>query len=164
MSSAAQIEANRLNSQRSTGPVTDEGKANSRLNAFKHGAFAAAADITGINPEPLAAREKEYFEHFRPVGPDEMYHFNIMLAAVNEQEYCKALETLTLKHVMEQLPEDHHNPLGEAYYRDSEGPCCFEKISRRYETASRRWLRSRKIFAQLQQLRHESEYVKKQRL
>src|SRR5256885_551006 len=35
--SAAQIAANRRNSQLSTGPKTDEGKARSRRNALKHG-------------------------------------------------------------------------------------------------------------------------------
>ncbi len=37
MATAAQIDANRRNAQRSTGPKTDEGKACVRRNAFKHG-------------------------------------------------------------------------------------------------------------------------------
>src|SRR5580692_6807529 len=37
MASARQLAANRANSQKSTGPRTDSGKINSRLNAFKHG-------------------------------------------------------------------------------------------------------------------------------
>jgi len=37
MPTQKQIEANRLNAQKSTGPRTDEGKSKSRLNAFKHG-------------------------------------------------------------------------------------------------------------------------------
>jgi hypothetical protein len=35
-----QIAANRLNAQRSTGPRTEAGKANSRRNALKHGLTA----------------------------------------------------------------------------------------------------------------------------
>ncbi|MGB2610780.1 MAG: hypothetical protein WBC80_17530, partial [Isosphaeraceae bacterium] len=40
MATAAQIEANRRNAQRSTGPKTDEGKDRVRRNAFKHGMTA----------------------------------------------------------------------------------------------------------------------------
>jgi hypothetical protein len=35
--SPAQVEANRRNAQKSTGPLSDDGKAISRLNAVKHG-------------------------------------------------------------------------------------------------------------------------------
>ncbi len=37
MASAKQLAANRLNAQKSTGPVTEAGKLNSRFNAVKHG-------------------------------------------------------------------------------------------------------------------------------
>ena len=37
MASAKQLAANRANAQRSTGPITEAGKLNSRLNAVKHG-------------------------------------------------------------------------------------------------------------------------------
>src|ERR1039458_8033659 len=37
MASAKQLAANRANSQKSTGPVTEAGKLNSRFNAVKHG-------------------------------------------------------------------------------------------------------------------------------
>ena len=40
MATAAQIEANRRNSQKSTGPRTDEGKNKSRMNALDHGCRA----------------------------------------------------------------------------------------------------------------------------
>src|SRR5207244_3680634 len=40
MSTSAQIEANRANSLKSTGPKTEEGKAISSRNALKHGFFS----------------------------------------------------------------------------------------------------------------------------
>ncbi len=40
MATAAQIEANRLNAQKSTGPKTVGGKTRARFNALKHGMTA----------------------------------------------------------------------------------------------------------------------------
>ena len=37
MASAKQLAANRANSRKSTGPITEAGKLNSRLNSYKHG-------------------------------------------------------------------------------------------------------------------------------
>ena len=45
--SAKQIRANRLNAQKSTGPVTQEGKEQSRRNALRHGLLACT-----IQPVP----------------------------------------------------------------------------------------------------------------
>ena len=45
MSSQAQIAANRANAQLSTGPRTEEGKAASSRNAYRHGLFAAIESL-----------------------------------------------------------------------------------------------------------------------
>src|SRR5215470_6494332 len=47
MSSLKQIEANRLNALKSTGPRTDEGKRHSRCNAVRHG-LTAETVIAGL--------------------------------------------------------------------------------------------------------------------
>src|SRR5689334_18180340 len=45
MASAAQIEANRKNAQKSTGPVTQEGKGKSRRNSIRHGLLSRVIPI-----------------------------------------------------------------------------------------------------------------------
>ena len=49
MSSLKQIEANRRNALKSTGPTTEEGKEHSRCNAVRHGLTARA--ITTLKPQ-----------------------------------------------------------------------------------------------------------------
>ena len=54
--SAAKIEANRRNSQKSKGPTTDAGKARSRYNALKHGMTAKTVLLPGDDPLEFAGR------------------------------------------------------------------------------------------------------------
>ncbi len=68
MSTTAQAMANRNNSQKSTGPRTDEGKAVVSQNAVKHGLFAAEAVITGENPAEYEAFHDQFLAEYAPVG------------------------------------------------------------------------------------------------
>ena len=71
MPSLKQIQANRLNAQKSTGPRTSAGKANSRFNALKAGIDAAAEVIPGEDPGELSALTVEYYERFTPDRPEQ---------------------------------------------------------------------------------------------
>jgi hypothetical protein len=55
MSSERQIEANRLNAQRSTGPQTEEGKAKVASNALKHGLTGKRVALPGEDPNAYDA-------------------------------------------------------------------------------------------------------------
>jgi hypothetical protein len=57
MSSLKQIQANRLNCRRSTGPITPQGKQRSRRNAVRHG-LTAETVVSGLED----AKEYESFE------------------------------------------------------------------------------------------------------
>jgi hypothetical protein len=71
MRSPLQIQASRLNSQKSTGPRTAAGKAISCLNPLTTGIYAQAEIITGENPNHLAALAAEYFDRFQPDAPEQ---------------------------------------------------------------------------------------------
>lgn len=66
MASEAQIEANKLNAQKSTGPKSPEGKAVSSRNATTHGLTATAVIIDGENPLVFDAVRERLFVEFGP--------------------------------------------------------------------------------------------------
>jgi hypothetical protein len=71
MATLAQIEANRRNSQKSTGPRTEAGKAVCAQNAFKSGIYAEAPLVTGENPNDLDGLALAYRAAYRPANPAE---------------------------------------------------------------------------------------------
>ena len=81
--SQAQIEANRRNATRSTGPKTPEGKAVSRMNALKHSVLARQILVRDIDESSLEFKRfcAEYYEHLAPVGPLEQMLVDQIVAA-----------------------------------------------------------------------------------
>ncbi len=73
--SAKQIAANRRNAQKSTGPRTTEGRAVSKLNAFKHGILSKQVLVRGLafkeSSRELDALHKRFWDDLMPVGPVE---------------------------------------------------------------------------------------------
>src|SRR3990172_7614324 len=73
MTTEAQINANRQNAQRSTGPKSPQGKARAALNALKHGLRARIIiedthSITGERSAPFAALLSDLVAELAPVG------------------------------------------------------------------------------------------------
>jgi hypothetical protein len=81
MSSQAQIDANRLNSKKSTGPITPEGKAASSLNALKTGIHAASHIIRGEDPAELESLTAAFLLQFQPAGPNQLALVDTLIAA-----------------------------------------------------------------------------------
>jgi hypothetical protein len=81
MTSVAQLQANRLNAQRSTGPRTEAGKAASRFNALKFGAEARSLVLPSEDAAELALLATEYHQQFNPIGPLEDYLVQTLVQA-----------------------------------------------------------------------------------
>jgi len=72
MPSPKQIEANRLNAKRSSGPRTEAGKAQSRLNALKHGLRAEGFEVLpNENAEAYQARLELWIDDYQPADAAE---------------------------------------------------------------------------------------------
>jgi hypothetical protein len=92
MTSHAQIEANRLNSQKSTGPTSPEGKAASSLNALKSGIHATSHIIPGENPAELAALTAAFLLEFQPADPNQLALVDTLIAAEWTQRRLRRIE------------------------------------------------------------------------
>ena len=79
MASQAQIEANRLNAQKSTGPRTAEGKRASSQNALKSGLDAESQFVLGESPQEFAALQAEYFERYAPTAPEQRFQVDNLI-------------------------------------------------------------------------------------
>ena len=71
MATIQQIEANRLNAQKSTGPRSVEGKAVSCFNAIKTGIDAKSQIVRGEDPADLQTLTAEYRERWQPATPEQ---------------------------------------------------------------------------------------------
>ena len=79
MSSQLQIEANRRNSQKSTGPRTTAGKATSSHNALGSGIYAESETIRDENASDLEALAASYFGRFHPGVPEQRAFVDVLV-------------------------------------------------------------------------------------
>ena len=71
MATPAQIEANRQNAQKSTGPKTPEGKAIASQNSITHGLTGSQVVISGEDPDAFAQFRTQLLDELLPKGPME---------------------------------------------------------------------------------------------
>src|SRR5258708_6390953 len=69
MPTQAQINANRRNAQKSTGPTSPEGKARSSLNALQSGIDAWSHIIPAAHPAALEPLAPPFLQHYHPPHP-----------------------------------------------------------------------------------------------
>lgn len=73
--STKQIEANRANARKSTGPRTPEGRAVSKMNALKHGILSREVLVRGVHAREsarqFAALHQRFRDDWQPVGVTE---------------------------------------------------------------------------------------------
>jgi hypothetical protein len=81
MATEAQVRANINNAQRSTGPRSDEGKAVSSHNAFRHGMRAASVLLPDEDPSALTDLHAELLRDLNPRGPMQRLLFDRIVAA-----------------------------------------------------------------------------------
>ncbi|HUI55578.1 MAG TPA: hypothetical protein VLY04_11430 [Bryobacteraceae bacterium] len=117
MATLKQIEANRLNSQKSTGPRSPEGKAAVRMNALKSGIDAKSTIVRGENPADLEALTNEYLAAHSPVTPQERFYVDILIRCDWQMRRLTRADSQLWEYRFQdffRMPEDC--PLGKIYF------------------------------------------------
>ena len=140
MATLQQIEANRLNAQKSTGPRSPAGKAAVRFNALKSGIHAQSQVIPGEDPAALALLTAEYYDRYQPATPEVRALVDALVTAEWLQRRFRTLEAQLwqyniqgLYHPTEGLEVPH------VYERDSD---VFARLQRRIDAADRSYHRA----------------------
>ena len=141
MATIPQMEANRLNAQKSTGPRSAEGKASSRFNAFKHGAYARARVIPGEDEADLTHISEDYVLELCPEGVVEIRLVETLIRCDWEQRRIPVLEAALIAGLVAKQ-EDSPHALGAALVEDASGPNVLQKLFRRNQAAIREWNRA----------------------
>src|SRR5438067_10971349 len=81
MATEKQINANRANSLKSTGPRTTDGKTRAALNAIKTGVYATSMIIAGEKREALDDLVIDYYSTYDPLTPAARFHLDQMIRA-----------------------------------------------------------------------------------
>jgi hypothetical protein len=93
MATQKQIEANRRNAQRSTGPKTEEGKSKSKFNALKHGMTAEVAVLPHEDKHSYEDLRQAAIESYRPANGAEF--MLVELVALNYWRLLRACRVET---------------------------------------------------------------------
>jgi hypothetical protein len=159
MPTQAQLNANRLNSQKSTGPKSPEGKAASSLNALKSGIDAWSHIIPGEDPAELEALTAQFLLHFHPSDPNQLALVDTLISTEWIQRRLRRIEAQLWNYQVECLDKNlshadfldasiqHNSPLGHSFH-DALDP--FTRIQRRIDATNRMYLRTLKVLQDLQ--------------
>ena len=96
MTTARQIEANRRNAERSTGPRTPEGKAISRLNARTHGLTGEGVALSGADAARVEERLPGFLETFGPINESETCLVRDLVLMTVRIENCYQYESVII--------------------------------------------------------------------
>ena len=143
MASPAQINANRANAQKSTGPRSAEGKSASRFNALKHGIDAESIVIPGEDPADYDSLAAHYLHEYRPRSASESFHVDTMLRADWHKRRLQLVEA-DLYHTL--LAETPGGSLAAALLSDSPAAKLLGRTQRQIAAFERTWHRANNEF------------------
>jgi hypothetical protein len=143
MASPAQINANRANAQKSTGPRSVEGKSASRFNALKRGIDAASIVIPGEDPAVYDSLAAQYLIEYCPQSASESFHVDTMLRADWQKRRLETVEGDLFRTIMTESPD---NSLAAVLLAESPASKLLLRIQRQIAAFERTWHRANTEF------------------
>jgi hypothetical protein len=131
MTTQRQIEANRLNAPKSTGPRSAEGKERSRFNALKHGMNATIPVLPGEDSEAFTARIDAWTADLQPRNDVALVLVEQSVQTSWQLERAQRAETARLTSKIraatagletDQRQQEEAPELGQRLFRDRRGP------------------------------------------
>lgn len=107
MATPAQIEANRNNARKSTGPRTPEGKSRTRFNRLEHGLRAEEVVLPGEDPAAFEAERRAWFDDWKPTSHTRAVLVERAAAASWRLRRCVRAEAARLRARAEDAVRDH---------------------------------------------------------
>jgi len=166
--STRQLEANRRNAAKSTGPKTQAGKASSSRNACTHGFTATTVVLSTEDGSLFEQLRQELHAELCPVGLIETDLVDEIAAARWRQRRCATFETVQLNHKIRERAADFGNKIL-SLDKETQAATAFKTIadfSKGLRDASLYECRHRRIYekamkelAARQKLRQQSEQV-----
>jgi len=154
MSSLKQVEANRRNARKSTGPRTPVGKAVSRMNALKTGIDAEQQVIRGEDPASLADLAAEYYAQYVPATPQERCCVDTLVRAEWQMRRLSRVDAQLWEWMLEGPGHiSEAAPLAQGFCRGSNH---FVRLERRIGAAERSYRTALRELERLQSGRHAS--------
>ncbi len=143
MVSEKQLQANRLNAKKSTGPRTLRGKAVSRFNALYHGIYASQEVIPGEDHVDLQNLATLYTLRWDPQLPEERCLVDTLTACEWQLRRCRRVDAALWKHFdLQYRTQDGRMtpaPIAAALVR-AKGE--FQRLQRRADSAQRTFERT----------------------
>jgi hypothetical protein len=155
MATIQQIEANRLNAQKSTGPCSVAGKAVSRFNATKTGIDAKSQIIRNEDSADLETLAAEYQERWQPATPEERLLVDTL---IHDEWLLRRFRRIDAE-ILECEMQDAWTPkndcaAGQAFIR---GQTAFSRLQRRIDSTGRDYHRALKELQRLESEHPQSE-------
>ena len=152
MSTLHQIEANRRNSEKSTGPTSVTGKAVASMNALKTGIHAKSLVLPSEKLADVEQLIDEYYQRHRPASPEARAFVDDLIRCEWTLRRLDTVETQMWQYQSDDRFRDPKKyPLG---YAASVNPGTFTKLQYRVDTTRR--ARDRALLA-LEKLKAEAE-------
>ncbi len=154
MATLKQIEANRLNAKKSTGPRSVEGKAASSMNALKSGIDAQSQIIRGEDAATLDVLTADYLQRFQPATPEERFYVDTLIRDDWQLRRLARADAQIWEHGFGstfRLEED--SPLGQVFHNRSH---TFIRLQRRIDATERSYQRALRELERLRASRSAS--------